>query len=114
MTEDQIAQARQLYKPSQKVEQLVLEICDLFDKPQSNGVTINGLRFDSNFLELCGLNVKEVVREDSHSALLIHWFPRYDISKVRDPFCSAFILRYNTLMKLKKTLEEVMNKITVK
>ena len=115
MTEEQIAQARQLYKPSQKVERLVLEICDLFDKPQSNGVTINGLRFDSNFLELCGgLNVKEVVREDSHSALLIHWFPRYDISRQRDPFCSAFILRYNTLMKLKKTLEEVMNKITAK
>lgn len=115
MTKRQIAQATLLYKPSPNVERLVLEICDLFDKPQRNGVTLNEIQFDSNFLKLCGgLNVKKVVRENSHSALLIHWFPRFDISSVSDPFCSAFTLRYNSLMKLKRTVEEVLSTITVK
>lgn len=111
MKQEHIAIARQLYKPTPKVEQLVLEICDLFDKPLPNGVTIDVLRFNGSYLTIGGLSVSFIEREHSHSGILVHWEPKYDISNRKDPYCSAFILRYNSLLKLKRELEKVFNNL---
>lgn len=103
--------ARALYHPTPKVEALVLKLCDLFDKPLPNGVTINGLRFDSCKLKVCGLIVKSIVREKTHCGVLIHWYPNFTISTTTDPFCSAFILRYNSLQKLYREIEKIISSL---
>ena len=101
--------ARALYKPSPKVETLVLKIMGLFDKPLSNGVTINGLRFDNGYLKISGTCVRMVVRSEDHCGIEVHWEPNFQLSTTSDPFCSAFILRYNSLLKLYREVEKVLS-----
>jgi hypothetical protein len=99
--------ARALYRPTPKVETLVLKLCDLFDKPLPNGVTITSLTFKKGFLALGGLSVKELIRVGQHCGIEVHWYPDFTLSTKTDPFCSAFILRYNSLERLYREVEKV-------
>lgn len=102
--------ARILYRPTPKVEELVLKLCDLFDKPLPNGVTINSLTFKENALKLGGLSVKEIIRSDEpHMGVEVHWYPDFNISTKQDPYCSAFVLRYNSLNKLYREIEKALS-----
>lgn len=113
MKNEHLETARALYKPTPKVEALVLKLCDLFDEPMPNGIAIDTLSFRENALKLSGLCVKKVIRCENHLGVEIHWFPRWDISTTEDPYCSAFALRYNSLEKLIKKLEEVFSLLRV-
>jgi len=101
--------ARALYKPTPKVEGLVLKLCDLFDKPLPNGVTITSLTFKEGALKIGGLSVKELIRGGQHCGVEVHWYPNFNVSTNTDPFCSAFILRYNSLEKLYREVEKVLS-----
>ena len=111
MKEEYLEIARALYKPTPKVEALVLALCELFDKPLPNGVVIRELTFKENHLKLCGLNVRTIVRGGQHCGIEIHWYPNRTISTKTDPFCSAFVLRYNSLLKLCREVEKVFSEI---
>ena len=108
MRKDCLTIAKSLYKPSPKVEGLVLKLCDLFDKPLPNGVTITSLTFKEGALKIGGLSVKE---EEQHCGIEVHWYPDFTKSTKTDPFCSAFILRYNSLEKLYREVEKVISQM---
>lgn len=114
MRKDYLKIAKALYKPTPKVEGLVLKLCDLFDKPLPNGVTINSLTFKEGTLTLGGLKVKKVIRGGRHCGIEVHWYPNFNISTKNDPFCSAFVLRYNSLEKLYREVEKVFSIIKEK
>ena len=109
MRKDYLTIAKALYKPSPKVEGLVLKLCDLFDKPLPNGVTITSLTFKEGALTLGGLSVKELIRGGQHCGIEVHWYPDFTKSTKTDPFCSAFILHYNSLEKLYREVEKVIS-----
>jgi hypothetical protein len=111
MRKEHLEIARALYKPTPKVEGLVLQLCDLFDKPLPNGVTITSLTFKEGALTLGGLKVKEVIRGGLHCGIVVHWYPNFNVSTKTDPFCSAFILRYNSLEKLYREVEKVFSQM---
>ena len=98
--------ARALYKPTPKVEGLVLKLCDLFDKPLPNGVIVTSLTFKEGALKIGGLSVKELIRGGQHCGVEVHWYPDFTKSTKTDPFCSAFILHYNSLEKLYREVEK--------
>jgi len=108
MKEGHLKMARLLYRPTPKVEAIVLELCDLFDRPLLNGVVITSLSFKKGALNIGGLMVKEVVRGGQHCGVEVHWWPNHAISTKSDPFCSAFSLRYNSLQKLYREVEKVI------
>ena len=109
MRKEHLEIARVLYKPSPKVEGLVLKLCDLFDKPLPNGVTVTSLTFKEGALKIGGLSVKELIRGGQHCGVEVHWYPNFNVSTNTDPFCSAFILRYNSLEKLYREVEKVIS-----
>lgn len=109
MNKDHLEMARILYKPTPKVEELVLKLCDLFDKPLRRGVTITSISFKQGHLKIGGLSVKEVIRGGQHNGIEVHWYPNYFISTKDDPFCSAFVLKYNSLQKLYREVEKVLS-----
>lgn len=113
MRKDYLTIAKALYKPSPKVEGLVLKLCDLFDKPLPNGVTITSLTLPKGALKIGGLSVKELVRGGQHCGVEVHWYPDFTKSTKTDPFCSAFILRYNSLEKLYREVEKVLSLMRV-
>ena len=106
MRKEHLEIARALYKPTPKVEALVLKLCDLFDKPLPNGVAITSLTFKKGALTLGGLCVKELIKGGQHCGIEVHWYPNFTLSTNADPFCSAFILRYNSLEKLYREVEK--------
>ena len=109
MRKDYLKIAKALYKPSPKVEGLVLKLCDLFDKPLPNGVTITSLTFKKGALTIGDLSVKELIRGGQHCGVEVHWYPNFTKSTKTDPFCSAFILRYNSLQKLYREVNKVLS-----
>lgn len=111
MKKEHLEIARILYKPTPKVEGLVLQLCDLFDKPLPNGVTITSLTFKEGALTLGNLSVKELIRGGQHCGVEVHWYPDFNASTKIDPFCSAFILRYNSLEKLYREVEKVISQM---
>lgn len=113
MRKDYLTTAKALYKPSPKVEGLVLKLCDLFDKPLPNGVTITSLTLPKGALKIGGLSVKELIRGGQHCGVEVHWYPDFTKSTKTDPFCSAFILRYNSLEKLYREVEKVLSLMRV-
>lgn len=113
MREDYLRIAKALYKPTPKVEGLVLKLCDLFDKPLPNGVTITSLTFKEGSLKIGNLSVKELIRSGQHCGVEVHWYPDFTLSTKTDPFCSAFILRYNSLEKLYREAEKVLSEMRV-
>ena len=109
MRKEHLEIARALYKPTQKVEALVLKLCDLFDEPLPNGVTITSLTFKKGALTIGDLSVKELIRGGQHCGVEVHWYPNFTKSTKTDPFCSAFILRYNSLQKLYREVNKVLS-----
>ena len=108
MREDYLSIAKALYKPTPKVEGLVLKLCDLFDKPLPNGVTITSLTFKEGSLKIGNLSVKELIRGGQHCGVEVHWYPDFTLSTKTDPFCSAFILTYEELNTIYSKLSKVL------
>lgn len=113
MRKEHLGIARALYRPTPKVEALALKLCDLFDKPLPNGVAITSLTFKKGALTLGGLSVKELIRGGQHCGMEVHWYQDSTLSTKTDPFCSAFILRYNSLEKLYREVEKVLSSMRV-
>jgi hypothetical protein len=96
MRKEHLEIARALYTTT-KVETLVLKLCDLFDKPLPNGVTLGDL------------SVKELIRGGQHCGIEVHWYQDFTKSTKTDPFCSASVLRYNSLEKLYREVKKVIS-----
>ena len=101
--------ARAVYKPSQKVEDLVLKLFKLFDTPLPNGVVVKELNFEKGHLKYLDVSVKSIKRVDTFLGIEVHWYPKRDISLESDPFCSIYAFRYNTLKKLYREVKKVQS-----
>lgn len=114
MRKEHLDIARALYHPTEEVESLVLKMIDLFDKPLSNGVVVNGLRFDDSHLKIGDLTVQWVCRVKNHCGIEIHWYPNYKISTKNDPFCSAFVLTESELSTIYREVKKALSTMRAK
>lgn len=112
MTQKKLIQTRiQLYKATPLKLQLVDELIEAIK-------TIPN-RFDVEMASITFFKEKELILNDNMSVktieidpqeiggVLIHWFPKFDVSNTSDPFCSAYILTPNELRKTIKTVQKV-------
>ena len=109
MTKKQLTQTRvQLYKATPLKLKLVDEIINIL-KTIAHHVELTSLSFEKDFLTLKdNLSVRQVeIDPQEIGAVLIHWYPKFDVSNTSDPFCSAYILTPNELRKVIKTLHDV-------
>lgn len=109
MTQKKLIQTRiQLYKATPLKLQLVDEIINII-KTTAQHVELTSLSFEKDFLTLKdNLSVRQVeIDPQEIGAVLIHWYPKFDVSNTSDPFCSAYILTPNELRKIIKTLQDV-------
>lgn len=90
---------KQLYKPTKECIQAVEKLDDLL---KQKGDTIH---FKQKYT-IGELTVNFVERECSHCVVNVHWMPEMDISRIQDPFCSAFVLTSGEINKLIKHIEK--------
>lgn len=112
MTKQELTQTRvQLYKATPLKLQLVDELTKALKECFGKHVDTTGIRLDSGSLRLKdNLSVRMIeIDPQEIGAVLIHWFPKFDVSNTSDPFCSAYILTPNELRKIIKTLQNVSN-----
>jgi len=109
-TEKLNEQRRLLYNATPSKIKLVDELASLIKGCFGDKVETTGIRFDDSHLKLGGITVKMVeIDPMKFGGVLVHWYPKFDISNTSDPFCSAYILTINELKKLIKTLQNVKN-----
>lgn len=92
-----------LYHPTQKVvdvtrqlEQLLKDKChDSMLLPPNT--MLGGI--EATHIELDKLG---------YGIILVHWKPNFKISTKNDPYCSALILKYNTLCKLYRIVRDLL------
>ena len=112
MTKEQLKQTRaQLYKPTPSQFKLVDELTKALKECFGKHIDTTGIRLDSGSLRLKdNLSVRMIeIDPQEIGAVLIHWYPKFDISNTSDPFCSAYVLTPNELKKIIKTLQNVSN-----
>lgn len=98
-------QAQLLYHPSVKVMEMTLKIEEVMKK---NKRTI--VKLPKN-VKLGGLNCTRIeLDEKGCGVILVHWEPNFQISRQTDPYCSALILKYNTLCKLHRIINVLLEK----
>jgi hypothetical protein len=82
----------EVYKATPTKLKLVDELALLIKHCFPN-VETNGIRFDDSHLKLGGLMVQMVeIDPQEFGGVLIHWYPKKDVSTKDDPFCSAYML----------------------
>lgn len=110
MTQNKLTNIRvQLYNATPLKLKLVDELIQLV-KTCFKHVETTSIDFKKNCLTFNKLSVKQVeIDPQEIGGVLIHWYPKFDISNTSDPFCSAYMLTINELKKLIKTLQNVKN-----
>ena len=101
----------QLYRATPLKLQLVDELIKELKKCFGEHMNANGIRLDSGSLKLKdNLSVRMIeIDPQVIGAVLIHWYPDFNVSTTSDPFCSAYILTPNELRKLIKAVQDVSN-----
>ena len=113
MTQKKLIQTRiQLYKATPLKLQLVDKLIEAIKTiPNRFDVEMTGITFKEKELILNdNMSVKTIeIDPQEIGGVLIHWFPKFDVSNTSDPFCSAYILTPNELRKVIKTVQDVTN-----
>lgn len=101
-------QRRLVYKATPTKLKLVDELINIL-KTTAQHVELTSLSFEKDFLTLKdNLSVRQVeIDPQEIGAVLIHWYPKFDVSTTSDPFCSAYVLTPKELRKIIKTLQDV-------
>ena len=108
MTQNELTNVRvQLYKATPLKLKLVDELIQLV-KNCFEHVETTSIDFKETCLIFNKISVRQVeIDPEEIGGVLIHWYPKRDISTKADPFCSAYMLTINELKKLIKTLQNV-------
>lgn len=96
----------QLYKATPLKLQLVDELISLIKGCFGDKVETTCIRYDDSHLKLGKLTVK-FLQIDEVAGVLVHWYPRYDLSTLNDPYCSAYMLSVSEIRKLIKDLNRI-------
>ena len=109
MTKEELTELRvKLYKAKPSKLQLVDELITLIKGCFGGKVETNGIRFDSSAFKLGELTVKMIELDPQEfGGVLVHWYPKLDISIRYDPYCSVYML---SLREIRKIIERI-NKV---
>ena len=98
----------QLYKASPLKLQLVDELISLIKGCFGDKIETTCIRYDDSHLKLGKLTVQFLEIDKAEiGGVLVHWYPRYDISTRNDPYCSAYMLSVSEIRKLIKDLKRI-------
>ena len=101
-------QRMELYKATPLKLKRVDELISLIKGCFGNSIETNGIRFDNNHLKLGELTVKMVeIDPQTFGGVLVHWYPKKDISTKNDPFCSAYMLNTWEINKIIKDIKQI-------
>ena len=106
MTKEELTELRvKLYKAKPSKLQLVDELITLIKGCFGDKVETNGIRFDSGNFKLGELSVNMIELDPQEiGGVLVHWYPKLDISIHHDPYCSVYML---SLREIKKIIERI-------
>jgi hypothetical protein len=106
MTKEELTELRvKLYKAKPSKLQLVDELISLIKGCFGDKVETNGIRFDSGNFKLGELSVNMIELDPQEiGGVLVHWYPKLDISIRYDPYCSVYML---SLREIKKIIERI-------
>ena len=103
MTENLNELRAKLYKAKPSKLQLVDELISLIKGCFGDKVETNGIRFDSGNFKLGELSVNMIELDPQEiGGVLVHWYPKLDVSLRQDPYCSVYML---SLREIKKIIE---------
>ena len=106
MTKEELTELRvKLYKAKPSKLQLVDELISLIKGCFGDKVETNGIRFDSGNFQFGELSVNMIELDPQEiGGVLVHWYPKLDISIRYDPYCSVYML---SLREIKKIIERI-------
>lgn len=108
MTENLNELRAKLYRAKPSKLQLVDELISLIKGCFGDKVETNGIRFDSGNFKLGELSVNMIELDPQEiGGVLVHWYPKLDISTKNDPYCSVYML---SLREIRKIIERI-NKV---
>lgn len=108
MTENLNELRAKLYRAKPSKLQLVDELITLIKGCFGDKVETNGIRFDSRNFKLGELSVNMIELDPQEiGGVLVHWYPKLDISTKNDPYCSVYML---SLREIRKIIERI-NKV---
>lgn len=105
MTENLNELRAKLYKAKPSKLKLVDELISLIKGCFGDKVETNGIRFNSGNFKLSELSVNMIELDPQEiGGVLVHWYPKFDISTKNDPYCSVYML---SLHEIKKIIERI-------
>ena len=108
MTENLNELRAKLYRAKPSKLQLVDELITLIKGCFGDKVETNGIRFDSGNFKLGELSVNMIELDPQEiGGVLVHWYPKLDVSLRQDPYCSVYML---SLREIRKIIERI-NKV---
>lgn len=109
MTEEQLTETRvKLYRATPLKLQLVDELISLIKGCFGDRVETNGIRFDSGNFKLGELSVNMIELDPQEiGGVLVHWYPKFDISTKNDPYCSVYMLSLHEIRKIINRIKRI-------
>lgn len=97
-----------LYRVKPSKLQLVDELISLIKGCFGDRVETNGIRFDSGNFKLGELSVNMIELDPQViGGVLVHWYPKFDISTKNDPYCSVYMLSTNEIRKIINRINKI-------
>ena len=97
-----------LYRVKPSKLQLVDELISLIKGCFGDRVETNGIRFDSGNFKLGELSVNMIELDPQEiGGVLVHWYPKLDISIHHDPYCSVYMLSTNEIRKIINRINKI-------
>ena len=98
----------QLYKATPLKLQLVEELISLIKGCFGDKVYTTGIRYDDSHLKLGKLTVQFLEIDKAEiGGVLVHWYPRYDLSTHNDPYCSVYMLSVSEIRKIINDIKKI-------
>ena len=108
MTENLNELRAKLYRVKSSKLQLVDELISLIKGCFGDRVETNGIRFDSGNFKLGELSVNMIELDPQViGGVLVHWYPKFDISTKNDPYCSVYMLSTNEIRKIINRINKI-------
>jgi hypothetical protein len=108
MTENLNDVRAKLYRVKPSKLQLVDELISLIKGCFGDRVETNGIRFDSGNFKLGELSVNMIELDPQEiGGVLVHWYPKLDVSLRQDPYCSVYMLSLREIRQIINRIKHI-------
>ena len=108
MTENLNDLRAKLYRAMPCKIKLVDELISLIKGCFGDKVETNGIRFDSGNFKLGELSVNMIELDPQEiGGVLVHWYPKLDVSLRQDPYCSVYMLSMREIRKIINRIKHI-------